>query len=86
VVFDLLDSAGKDVRREPLLDRKHELRRIIGSSLPPIIYADFLATHHLRIVAVAYLETSCLLRVVWGVLVLRLDFRQWLRELMAKRG
>ena len=27
VAFDLLDSGGKDVRREPLLDRKHELHR-----------------------------------------------------------
>jgi len=42
VAFDLLDSGGKDVRREPLLDRKHELRRIIGSGLPPIIYADYI--------------------------------------------
>jgi bifunctional non-homologous end joining protein LigD len=42
VAFDLLDSGGRDVRREPLVDRKQELRRIIGSGLSPIIYADYI--------------------------------------------
>ena len=54
VAFDLLDSGGKDVPREPLLDRKHELRRIIGSGLPPIIYAD-----HIESSGVALFEKCC---------------------------
>ena|SRR5215469_2253029 len=52
--FDLLDSGGKNVRREPLLDRKHELRRIIGSGLPPIIYAD-----RIEGLGVALFEKGC---------------------------
>jgi len=40
IAFDLLHASGKDLRRERLLDRKHELRRIIGNSLPPLIFAD----------------------------------------------
>jgi len=54
VAFDLLDAGGIDVRREPLLDRKHELRRIIGSSLPPIIYAG-----HIEGSGVALFEKCC---------------------------
>src|SRR5215469_5638205 len=40
IAFDLLHASGKDLRRERLLDRKQELRRIIGNGLPPIIFAD----------------------------------------------
>lgn len=40
MAFDLLYSAGKDLRPDRLIDRKHELRRIIGAGLPPLIYAD----------------------------------------------
>ena len=40
VAFDLLYFSGKDLRREQLADRKHELRRIIGSGIAPLIYAD----------------------------------------------
>jgi hypothetical protein len=39
VAFDLLQTNGKDLRGERLLDRKHELRRII-SGASSIIYAD----------------------------------------------
>jgi len=39
VAFDLLSSNGKDFRNERLLDRKLELRRMIGGA-PSIIYAD----------------------------------------------
>jgi hypothetical protein len=39
VAFDLVQANGKDLRRERLIDRKHELRRITkGHS--SIIYAD----------------------------------------------
>src|SRR5215469_1152013 len=40
IAFDLLHASGKDLRRERLVDRKHELRRIIANSLPPLIFAD----------------------------------------------
>ena len=40
IAFDRLHASGKDLRRERLLDRKHELRRVIGNGLPPIIFAD----------------------------------------------
>jgi bifunctional non-homologous end joining protein LigD len=39
VAFDLLQKDGNDLRTEPLLDRKHELRLAVRG-LPPIIYAD----------------------------------------------
>jgi ATP-dependent DNA ligase len=39
VAFDLLQTNGKDLRRERLIDRKHELRRIT-SGHSSIIYAD----------------------------------------------
>ena len=42
VAFDLLHN-GRDLRRERLIDRKHELRRIIGNGIPPILYADYIA-------------------------------------------
>ena len=50
VAFDLLASNGKDLRQERLLDRKHELRRIIGGG-SVLIYADHVeetALHCLR--------------------------------------
>ena len=40
VAFDILHANGKDLRREGLIDRKHELRRIVGTGLPPVLYAD----------------------------------------------
>jgi bifunctional non-homologous end joining protein LigD len=39
IAFDLLQVNGKDLRRERLIDRKHELRRAT-SGFSPIIYAD----------------------------------------------
>jgi len=39
VAFDLLQANGKDLRRERLIDRKHELRCTIDG-LSAIIYAD----------------------------------------------
>ncbi len=33
--FDLLQVNGKDLRRERLIDRKHELIRIVGNRLFP---------------------------------------------------
>ena len=38
IAFDLLQGSGKDLRRERLQDRKHELRRVIGNDLPPIAH------------------------------------------------
>jgi bifunctional non-homologous end joining protein LigD len=42
VAFDLLHANGKDLRHERLIDRKQELRRIIGTGIPPILYADYI--------------------------------------------
>ena len=49
IAFDLLQASGKDLRRETLLDRKHELRRVIGNGLPPIA--------HLRLASATANET-----------------------------
>jgi|SRR5215472_8911120 len=49
MAFDLLQASGKDLRRETLLDRKHELRRVIGNGLPPIA--------HLRLASATANET-----------------------------
>jgi ATP-dependent DNA ligase len=39
VAFDLLQVNGRDLRRERLIDRKHELERIT-TGLSPILYAE----------------------------------------------
>lgn len=54
VAFDLLCAVGKDLRHDRLIDRKHELRRIIGTGLPPIMYAD-----HVAGTGVALFEKLC---------------------------
>jgi len=54
IAFDLLHASGKDLRRERLLDTKHELRRIIGNGLPPIIFAD-----HIYESGIALFEKAC---------------------------
>ena len=54
VAFDVLQSSGKDLRNERLLDRKHELRRIIGSGIAPLVYAD-----HIDGSGVALFEKCC---------------------------
>ena len=54
MAFDLLHSSGKDLRRERLLDRKHELRKVIGNGLPPIIFAD-----HIYESGIALFEKAC---------------------------
>jgi len=54
VAFDLLSAGGKDLRPGRLLDRKHELRRVVSSGLGPIIYAD-----HLEGSGVALFEKCC---------------------------
>jgi len=54
IAFDLLHASGKDLRRESLLDRKHELRRIIDNGLPPIIFAD-----HIYESGIALFEKAC---------------------------
>jgi bifunctional non-homologous end joining protein LigD len=54
IAFDLLRASGRDLRRERLLDRKHELRRIIGNGLPPIIFAD-----HIYKSGIALFEKAC---------------------------
>jgi ATP-dependent DNA ligase len=53
VAFDLLHFAGKDLGREQLLDRRHELRRVAGS-LGPLIYAD-----HIESSGIALFEKCC---------------------------
>ena len=54
IAFDLLHASGKDLRRERLLDRKQELRRIIGNGLPPIIFAD-----HIYESGIGLFEKAC---------------------------
>jgi bifunctional non-homologous end joining protein LigD len=54
VAFDLLHASSKDLRRERLLDRKHELLRVIGNGLPPIIFAD-----HIIESGIALFEKAC---------------------------
>jgi ATP-dependent DNA ligase len=54
VAFDVLQSNGKESRREPLMDRKYELRRVIGTGLGPMTYAD-----HIEGSGSALFEKAC---------------------------
>jgi bifunctional non-homologous end joining protein LigD len=54
VAFDLFHANGKDLRSEQLVDRKHELRRVIGGSLGPLIFAD-----HIEGSGIALFEKCC---------------------------
>ena len=54
IAFDLLHASGKDLRRERLLDRKHELRGVIGNGLPPLVFAD-----HIIESGIALFEKAC---------------------------
>jgi bifunctional non-homologous end joining protein LigD len=54
VAFDLLQANGKDLRRERLIDRKQELRRILGTGLPSIIFAE-----HIERSGIALFEKTC---------------------------
>ena len=40
VAFDLLHINGKDLRRERLVGRKRQLRRVVGTGILLLIYAD----------------------------------------------
>src|SRR5947207_166419 len=40
VAFDLLFDGERDLRHEQLTDRKLELRRILGRTRPPLMFAD----------------------------------------------
>jgi bifunctional non-homologous end joining protein LigD len=53
VAFDLLQINGKDLRRERLIDRKHELGRITGG-LSPIVYAE-----HIERTGIALFKKVC---------------------------
>jgi bifunctional non-homologous end joining protein LigD len=53
VAFDLLQVNGRDLRRERLIDRKHELKRIT-SGLSPIVYAE-----HIERTGSALFEKAC---------------------------
>jgi bifunctional non-homologous end joining protein LigD len=54
VAFDLLHASGKDLRREQLIDRKQELRRVFGTGIAPVIFAD-----HIDGAGVALFEKAC---------------------------
>ena len=54
VAFDLLFLNGKDVRHERLIDRKLELRRVLGQAASPVIYAD-----HVDGAGVALFKKAC---------------------------
>ena len=61
--FDLLWNAGKDYRRDALVDRKHELKRLL-SRVPasaPLRYAD-----HVEAAGVALFERVCELDLEGG--------------------
>jgi hypothetical protein len=53
VAFDLLQINKRDLRRERLIDRKHELKRITGGLLP-IVYAE-----HIERTGVALFKKAC---------------------------
>ncbi|MBV8475494.1 MAG: hypothetical protein JOZ36_02420 [Acidobacteria bacterium] len=52
--FDILYADGKDLRLEPLIDRKRELKRVLGSGPGAILYAD-----HIDASGVALFEKAC---------------------------
>ena len=52
--FDLLRLNGNDLRPERLIDRKQELRRLVGQGIPSIIYAD-----HIQGTGVALFQKAC---------------------------
>jgi hypothetical protein len=54
VAFDLLHDGDKDLRHEQLIDRKHQLRSIVGAGLSPIVYAD-----HIQSAGIALFEKAC---------------------------
>ena len=54
VAFDLLFLNGTDVRHERLIDRKMELRRLLGQRASPVIYAD-----HVDGAGVALFKKAC---------------------------
>jgi bifunctional non-homologous end joining protein LigD len=53
VAFDLLQVNGRDLRRERLIDRKHELKRITRG-LSPIVYAE-----HIERTGIALFKKAC---------------------------
>jgi len=56
IAFDLLVDSNRDLRHERLTDRKAELRRILGRSSSPIMYAD-----HVEQFGSALFEKACAL-------------------------
>ena len=70
VAFDLVYSAGNDLRHAQLIDRKHELRRIVGSGLGPILYAD-----HIERTGTALFQKCC-----------ELDLEGYCRQVQARLG
>ena len=54
VAFDVLRLNGKDLRPERLIDRKQELRRLVGQGIPPVIYAD-----HIQGTGVVLFQKAC---------------------------
>jgi bifunctional non-homologous end joining protein LigD len=53
IAFDLLEINGRDLRRERLIDRKHELQRIT-SGLSRMVYAD-----HIERTGIALFKKAC---------------------------
>ncbi len=53
VAFDILQIKGTDLRRERLIDRKHELKRV-SSGLSPIVYAE-----HIERSGIALFKKAC---------------------------
>ena len=53
---DLLWNAGKDLRRDALVDRKHELRRLLARVSPPF---PLRYTDHIEGAGVALFERVC---------------------------
>jgi bifunctional non-homologous end joining protein LigD len=54
VAFDLLKIGNQDLRPEGLADRKHELRRVLGAGISPILCAD-----HIEASGIALFEKAC---------------------------
>lgn len=53
VAFDLLWLDGEDLRKSPLLERKRQLKKLLGKSAAPLIYGDHLTGDSDKVLAEA---------------------------------
>jgi len=53
VAFDLLNESGEDLRKQPLVERKKRLKRLLGRTKAPLIYGDHLESDSDKVLAEA---------------------------------